>query len=88
MSTNNYIQIKEVSLKEYLVSEKDCDTNKEIKMIGTFNTIRTAVKEAQKYTQECEYGVEYGINFSLMEELLHSTTEIDDTNQCGFRTKW
>ena len=81
MSANNYIQIKEISLEEYHVSERDYETEEEIRTLGIFDTIRAAAKEAQRYVQECEYGIEYGINFSLIEKSVPDATKVDETDK-------
>lgn len=65
MSANNFILIKEKTKDTYKVSENDYESNAEAKDIGTFSSLKTAIKKAEKYISDSEIGVEYGIRFSL-----------------------
>lgn len=68
MSANNFILIKERKKNTYKVSENDYESNAEAKNIGTFDSLRTAVKKAEEYISDSEIEVEYGIRFSLKNE--------------------
>jgi mRNA interferase MazF len=68
MSANNFIFIKEKSKNIFEVSEKNYENSVKIKNVGTFNSLKTAVEEAEKHISNSEIGVEYGIRFSLIEK--------------------
>jgi len=65
MSANNFILIKEKTKNTYRVSENNYESDSELENIGTFGSLRTAVKKAEEYISDSEIGVEYGIRFSL-----------------------
>ncbi|MEI6304630.1 MAG: type II toxin-antitoxin system PemK/MazF family toxin [Candidatus Taylorbacteria bacterium] len=79
MSTNNYIQIEETPTGKYYVSEMDFDTNGEISVLGTFDLLYTAAKEAENHIRNSEFGVEYGIRFSF-EDPVSINKEFDSWN--------
>lgn len=64
MSADNYIHVKEIKQGEYLVRHMDASSGDIIETIGTFPNLSDAMKAANKFEQEAEYGVEYGIRFS------------------------
>ncbi len=68
MSANNYIKIEEVSEDKFRVAEKDYETDSDIYHLGDFDVLKTAIKEAEGYIADTEYGVEYGIRFSLIDK--------------------
>ncbi len=65
MSSNNFILISEQTKDTYKISENDAESNIEIKNIGTFDSLRTAVDKVEEYISNPEIEVEYGIRFSL-----------------------
>ncbi len=65
MSSNNFILISEQTKDIYKVSENDAESNIEIKNIGTFDSLKTAVEKAEEYISGPEIEIEYGIRFSL-----------------------
>ena len=75
MSANNYIQIKETSPEKYSVSERDYESEGEISVLGTFDSMKSAVEKAEVHIREAEDGVEYGIRFSLIGEEKRQKTE-------------
>lgn len=63
MSSSNFVLIKENKNGAYEVSENCYDTDQKMKIIGTFDILKNAIGEAEKYIDQSEFGVEYGIRF-------------------------
>lgn len=63
MSANNYIRVREMSLEEYDVSERNYENDASIEEFGTFNSLRAAMQRAEKRMKDDYCEVEYGIEF-------------------------
>jgi hypothetical protein len=72
MSANNYIKIEETSSGKFRVSEKDYESDLDIRHLGDFDLLRLAIEKAEGYIADLEYGVEYGIRFSLLDTKVDS----------------
>ena len=69
MSANNFILIREKTKDTYKVSENNYESNKEIRNIGTFGSLKTAIKKAEEYISDPDIEVEYGIRFNFKKDL-------------------
>lgn len=84
MSANNYIRVRELSFNKYDVSERDCERDALIEGFGIFNSLRLALKRAEKRMEEGLCEVEYGIRFS---PLLESQIEAKDFDAWNIKKK-
>jgi len=69
MSANNYIKIEEISVDKFRVAEKDYESDLDIRHLGDFDLLRSAIEKAEGYITDLEYEVEYGIRFSLKDRI-------------------
>ncbi len=68
MSANNFIKIEEISPDKFRVSEKDYESDADIRHLGDFDLIKHAVEKAEAYICDIDNEVEYGIRFSLLDK--------------------
>ena len=58
MSLNTYILIKELRHR-YYITLRNADDSTEIEVYGIERNLRKAIKIAQEYIDECEYGIHF-----------------------------
>jgi mRNA interferase MazF len=72
MGANNYIKIEEISADKFRVAEKDYESDMNIRHLGDFDLLKSAIEKAENHIEDIEYEVEYGIRFSLLDTKVDS----------------
>ena len=64
MSANNELRIKKKN-KLYILEHWDIDCGKMNDKFPEFSNLEDAIKEANRFMENSEYGVEYGLNIKI-----------------------